>query len=482
MKNKLVLWGTNENDEKVLIALELRPEENKVDIWTFKDSVVTEEFTKQMMNDWRANQEVAFPEDGEHQQVELTASQSILPESLKVERGDLIQRAQTEWHFVVLSTKLNQVYRSELDEIKEKINSADAYANELWDELKTYWDKVQEQVREKNLFREHADNLRVDINELFNHLKDLRKAIDDAFHSTSMKIAEDFSLKLDAIEKKKNSGGKMAPLFDELKQLQAKLKEAHMTKDHRSKVWEKLDILFKNVKDIRFGTNSSAQGQDQNSASDRLNRRYQGLIQAIEKMEQSIKRDKEDLEFQDKKISSSFGQLEAQIRQAKIKMIEERIRSKEEKLNEMLQTKVELDSKSKQLEEKEAKRAEREKYEAAKKDAASKIANEIKTTPSTTEPLEVAAVAGGVLSEEINSVEEHTTVPEQTTQDQIAETAGSVIDKVKDTLTDAVEAAKVAAEIVEDKLEEIGDKVEDFVEDLLGKKDDEEEEDDDKKD
>ena len=78
---------------------------------------------------------------------------------------------------------------------------------------------------------------------------------------------------------------------------------------------------------------------------------------AIDKMESSVGRDVEELNFQNGKVNTSFGQLEAQIRQAKVAMIEERVRSKKEKLTEMYATKTELDRKMEQLQEKEKRKA-----------------------------------------------------------------------------------------------------------------------------
>ncbi len=42
MKNKVVVWGTNAENEKVLIALELQAEANKVMLYTFPEAIAPE--------------------------------------------------------------------------------------------------------------------------------------------------------------------------------------------------------------------------------------------------------------------------------------------------------------------------------------------------------------------------------------------------------------------------------------------------------
>lgn len=373
MKTKLVLWGTNAQDERVLIALELLAEENKVNIYTFPEEVATENFSEQLMNVWRDGGEVPFPENFSKIETELSVSESLLPEDLKVERGDLIHRAQTEWHFVVLSSKLHDAYESELDELRDRMSKFEKFDQQTWDELKSFWNKVQGQVREKNLFREHANLLRDHTNELFARMKELRNKLDEEFHKHSKGNLDTFMNSLEAIEKKISDGLRLQAIFEDLKGIQRKFRDAKLTRDHRSKIWERLDAAFKTVKEKRFGSSG-----DSRSPVDRLKRRYDGLISAIQKMERSINRDREDLHFQDRKIATTDGQLEAQIRKAKILMIEERIRSKEEKLNEMRNTQKELERRLEIQKAKEAKRLEREHLEKAKREAQQKIAEEIK--------------------------------------------------------------------------------------------------------
>lgn len=355
MKTKLVLWGTNAQDERVLIAMQLRAADNKVEIWTFPEAITTPEFAQQMLNEWRnSTAQLEFPEGGTHVVKELTVAESILPEDLKAERVDLVQRAQSEWNFIVLSTKLHESYKSELAGIQDKINQLTDYSGEAWDSLKGFWDKVQEQLRDRNLFREHADVLRDRTNDLFDQLKKMRTSMSNEFEENSKSLFSQFNSVLDEIEKKVEQGIQRFPdIFEDLKKTQSQFRDKKLKREHSNDIWNRIDSLFKTVKEKKFGTNAINDG----SAGERLARRYEGLIGAMDKMQDSIDRDKDELDFQTKRVNNSTGQLEAQIRQAKIEMIVERIKSKQEKLDEMLATKSEVEFKMNNYKEKEARKA-----------------------------------------------------------------------------------------------------------------------------
>lgn len=485
MKTKLVLWGTNAQEERVLVALELLPKENKVYIYEFPETVATEAFYQQMMNDWRVGQPMEFPEGSfTKSERELTITDSLLPDELKVERGDLVQRAQAEWHFVVLSAKLSDAYHSELAEIRDRIDRLDAFDDEIWNNLKDFWDKVQSQVRERNLFRDHANHLRDKTNELFGRMKELRAKLDEQYKETSKKNLDRFMENLAEIEKKISDGLRFQNIFEELKDLQRKFKKADFTREHRSKVWERIDAAFKTVKERRFGSSG-----DDKSPLDRLKRRYEGLIAAMGKMERSIKRDEEELAFQNRRIANTDGQLEAQIRQAKIVMIEERIRSKQGKFKEMERTKAELEKRMETAQAKEEKRKEQEKIEEAKRKAQEKIAEEIKEAAQARsdddEKLEKAAEALTGTKEEANEQaaagEEKASAdqaePKKSSEDTLINAVGTTVGEVVEDAVDTFKAiAKVvggqigeALEDLKEKMEEVKEEVEEEVEEIKEK-------------
>lgn len=459
----MVIWGSNEKDEKILLALELLNNENTVKIYAFPAEAVTEVFYNQMMNLWRNGGPVAFPENHIIIDRELSVSEDLLPENIRVERTDLINRAKTEWHFVVLSAKLREAYNNEINQFKDRIEQLTSFDKGTWEELKGFWSKVQLQVRDKNLFREHADELRNNTNELFSKLKELRKSLNDEFSKTSKEQANLFMDALRNIEKKVNDGLGLHPIFNELKDLQTKFNSTDFTRSDRSNVWKKLDGAFKLVKEKKFGST----GKDSTSTQ-RIQRRHNGLMSAIKKMENSIHRDKKDIEFQNKRINTTEGQLEMQIRQAKLAMIQERIKSKEDKLADMLKTREQVEKK---LKKEEIKDAENKK----KKDEASKADKKVNKDSSPSEAnKKKQSVKANVIKEKPAIVETHATakvksnkeskIPENAVASEgvlsaISNTVGESIDGFFDTVMAAASvlsdrAGEAISDIMDDQEEE----------------------------
>ncbi|HZV69066.1 MAG TPA: hypothetical protein VFG10_05955 [Saprospiraceae bacterium] len=444
MKTRIVMWGNNEKDQKVLIAISLRAEDNIVDLFTFPFESTSEEFYNLMLNEWREAHEVPFPEGYTHTERPLTASNSLLPDNLKVDRPDIIQRAQTEWHFLVLSNKLYHSFLSELEDIKDKIKGATSYKNQLWEEMKESWEKIQKNIFDKTLLREHGQQLREMTNDIFTQLKNMRKDMDSEIDRVSHAFADKFNTKLDEVEQKIKSGLGLQPLFNDLKHLQQEFKDADLSRNDRSKIWKRIDAAFKQVKEKKFGEKSSKD----TSALDRLSRRYEGLLSAIEKMDKSIKRDDKDKSFQDDRIANTEGQLEAQIRMAKLKMIDERIHSKNEKLAEMQKTKGELEERinreKKFLEEQKKQQTMKVELNEAKESVKQKIADSIHAQADHLDADALGKAAEAIAESKAKKQKKE---PKETLLDAISGTLG-------ESLTDLGDNLGAIASVVSDKIED----------------------------
>ncbi|WP_116105039.1 hypothetical protein [Lewinella sp. IMCC34191] len=374
MRNRIAVWGRDAQEKRVLITIELQVTDNIVRIETFPEKVVSDDVYSAFMNKWRKDEEAELPEPDRVIARELSVTESLLPDDLKAEQTDMIVRAQTEWHFHVLSEKLAQTYRSELAEIEDRIERAGSYSSDLWNQAKAFWQKVQGQLQDKTLLREQGNELRKRSDAVFARLKELRQEVNAQYEAESAKQKEKFGQLLQEVEGRITEGTHLNKVFQELRDLQRKFHGIKFTKKDRDEVYNRIDAAFKTVKQKR-GQGS----EDKGGALSRNEARYQGLMKAMERMEKSIGRDKEDLKFENRRIERTDGQLEAQIRQAKIVMIESRIASKGEKLADMVKTKDMLEKrieKDKKRAEKNARKAaERQAKEAAKAKIAAEMGN-----------------------------------------------------------------------------------------------------------
>lgn len=463
MKTKIVLWGENEKDEKILLGIELVEVENIIRIHSVPEAEATEIFYNQMMNQWREGQDVPMPSTTTVLDRPLSMTEGLLPDEIKTQRQDILARAKTEWHFVILSSKLYESYVDEVGQMKERISELKDFDGAIWEEAKAFWKKVQNQVQEKNLFREHAVELRTKTNELFDNLKSLKASMNDEFEKASKEQVDIFTKKLQDIEERIEKGLGLQPIFNELKAIQNSFKDVKFTRKHHNDVWKRLDGAFKKVKEKRFGSRASGD----NSATNRLTRRLEGLLSAITKMEQSINRDVRDKQFQEKRINTTDGQLELQIRQAKMAMIIERINSKQVKLDDMLKTKGELEKKLEAEKVKAAKREEKKvqakEVKKAKVAAKTEIANEINAKSEqlkgTQEKLAKAAEAIKTSKTKIPPVavesekaEVHIADSNESNESVVAEVVENVTEKEQPITTEKIEEVVSAAAVSEENV------------------------------
>lgn len=391
MRNRIAVWGRDAQEKRVLITIELQVSDNIVRIQTYPEKLVTDEVYKLFMDKWRKSQEAELPEPDRVIARELSVTEGLLPDDLKAEQTDMILRAQTEWHFHVLSDKLAQNYKAELAEIEDRVDRAGKYTSDLWNQAKNFWQKVQGQLQDKTLLREQGNDIRKRVDVTFEKLKAMREKLNEQYKEESAKHVVTFGKLLEDAEKRIGEGTHLNKVFNDLRDIQRKFHNVKFTKEDRDAIYSRIDAAFKAVKAKR------GQGDGGGGAVGRTEARLQGLLKAMERMKHSVGRDQNDLKFERRRIEKTDGQLEKQIREAKVVMIESRMNSKQAKLDDMEKTKAMLEKKIAQ----EKKRAEKQAKKAAERAAAeaakAKIAQDIaEQSVSPEEAAKLAAAAAAI--------------------------------------------------------------------------------------
>ena len=360
MKETIVFWGTNQNDQKIMAVLKLRANDKKVDVWTFEKDKLEDEFVEKMFEDWESIDVKTFPEATTYEERDVTESE-LLPETIRADKTDLIIRAEQDWRFKVLSIRVAEMLKGEIAALEEQINAADEYDKDLWESAKSYNAKIIAHSNERTLGFDQINKLRSVLNGCFEKLKALMSKNNARYEEEANANKKMATEKINNIVSKAKENNRINDGFEELKKVQKHIKEIRLTRDGRKEIWDLLNQAFTEVKGMR-----------KSQSSNRLEARMAGLEKAINKMQQSVDMDKESVDFQNRKAGHiNATKLEMQLREAKIKMIESRIQSKQVKLDDMLATMAKL---KKQAGGQEAKKKETDKKQVEKKEAEKVVA------------------------------------------------------------------------------------------------------------
>ncbi|MFY7861441.1 MAG: hypothetical protein ACOVP5_04375, partial [Chitinophagales bacterium] len=297
-------------------------------------------------NKWMSGNEITFP-DAMVEEKRAFTDESLLPDSIKVDgKSGAIRQLQNEWSYLLLNTKLFEQFNTELDMIKQKAGEIKGYSHELFDQSKEFWEKILEYKKEREISQEKLNFFKEEINTVFDHLKFLKESMLKEKDELSEKIKAEFDEKLTQIDSKLEEGGvHFKNLMDELKDMQSKLRSEDVKRDIKNILFDNIQSTFEKIKIKRDMVLGGAN-----------NSRISGLQTVLDRIQKTLDIDKKDLDFNLKKLNVVNNKLELQLREAKINVLKDRIRSKEEKvadINKTIQklTKKSTTSKEKLLEE-----------------------------------------------------------------------------------------------------------------------------------
>jgi transposase len=319
--------GVDEKDKQVLLAYELNEDAFKVDLYIIPSKLLSKEQIEFLEKDWIGGEAFEFPEETIKVNPNLNAD-SILPDNIRSEETGKIRATGNEWAYNLLTAKLWESYLIELDELKKKSAELTHYDRQLFDDAKSFWERVLEHRKERDISQERLDKIKEDVNSIFEKLKTFRKTESAEFESASAKLRDDILASLEDLKKRMDEKANFKALADELKNLQ------HDTRKNR---YSKADDVL-----VRKGFDSAYQylsEQRNNFFSDKNAGRIKGLNEVIQKMEVSLKRDKYELEkLTARSGSNKASSIELQLAKLKINMLNETVVSKEEKLKDIRST------------------------------------------------------------------------------------------------------------------------------------------------
>jgi hypothetical protein len=393
-KNRFATKALNQKDEPILVALELNVNSMNIEVRYFPTSTMKEDEIEDFIKKFSHGEELSFPETCTMENRSFT-EESLLPDNIKIEgKSGAIRQLQNEWSYLLLNAKLFEQFNAQLEDIKIKAAELKGFSSELFDEAKEFWEKVLEYKKEREISQEKLAYFKEEINGVFDHLKKLKESLLKEKDAASEKIRTEFSEIFTSIDNRlEEHGVRFNTIMEELKALQTRLRGEDIKRDIKNILFDDIQARYDRIKvkreEVMGGVNNS---------------RIDGLTQALERMQKTLNMDVRDLDFNTKKLNTVDSKLELQLREAKIKVLKDRIASKEEKIADIQKTLNKLTKKSAPKE--------KETTEETKKQDKKKV--EVKTAaPVETDEIPKEEKASEVLPDEQTKLEETSIIEQQ---------------------------------------------------------------------
>jgi len=152
MQSRFTAKGVTTDDKDVVLAYELNEEEFKVALYVIPRKALKGETLEQLEKNWVDGEAFEFPEGTEAITPNLNA-ESLLPDTIRSEEAGKIRIKQNEFAYTLLTAKLWESYLNELDALKKRGTELTHYDRQLFDDAKSFWERVLDTVRSAILAR-----------------------------------------------------------------------------------------------------------------------------------------------------------------------------------------------------------------------------------------------------------------------------------------------------------------------------------------
>lgn len=330
MRKKFLIEATYEEQQEIWVAVSFNDDLAKVMLHIYPKKEIDKKILQQWVRGEKELPATALV-------IERTiADENLLTEEIRVENVGKVRDIEIEWANSILQSRMLQNFHNQLAILKEKIAVLDDYSQTVFEECVAFWDSVMDFKKDNATFSNQSiDELKTELDILFDALKALRKDYKKEQKERSKSSKDELMLKLELLANNLKEKGDHKFVIQRLKEVRASLNKAGLIPVDYQVVDKEINQLF--------DTMSAKRDENRNKKTEK---RIGDLTAIVEKMQKSLDWDERELKKQEKFKERTDQIFQLKLVDAKIDMIQNRIKEKQTKLKNIKATLASLEKKT----------------------------------------------------------------------------------------------------------------------------------------